>query len=130
MQESGTAPQAKPPKEGPRAPTASEHRVETLAQHLAAMDIPEEMLAGLETDTGAQLELEKLARGYDLARPAPGEIPKILDRVREIRSQKTPPETPPSPPPKPPRARKPKSRPKGQPQASLRDFMRSPDVAA
>src|SRR5262249_6609046 len=99
MRESGTAPPARAAVEGPRAPTASEARIETLAQHLAGTDIPTEDLATLATDEGARKQLEAIAQHPDIAvgRPTADEIPKIVERVREIRGQRTPPPEAPQP---------------------------------
>jgi len=76
---------AAPQEAGARGPTASEARIETLAQQLAKGDIPTEHLATITTNPEAQLWLEELARSQGLARPAPGELPQILDRVQQLR---------------------------------------------
>jgi hypothetical protein len=77
-----------PPEGGPAAPTASETRVEALAQHFAQGDIPTKTLEGLPGQPKALLQLEELGRALGIeGRPAPGEVQQIIDRVRELRGE-------------------------------------------
>jgi hypothetical protein len=71
-----------PEGELPRAPTASETRVETIAKAIAAYKIP---MADLEQLAEHAPMVENLARSLKLARPAAGEIPLIVKRIRELR---------------------------------------------
>jgi len=71
-----------PDGELPRAPTASETRVETIAKTIAAYKIP---MSDLEQLAEHAPMVENLARSLKLARPAPGEIPLIVERIRELR---------------------------------------------
>jgi len=65
-----------------RAPTASETRVETIAKAIAAYKIP---MSDLEQLAEHAPMVENLARSLKLARPAAGEIPQIIERIRELR---------------------------------------------
>jgi hypothetical protein len=82
------------PAEGLTKPTASELRIEKLAQHLAAeKDISVESLAGLAEQPEALLQFERLAKALGEARPAPDDIPQIIDRIRQLREGQAPPAT-------------------------------------
>jgi hypothetical protein len=96
MQESGTAPPAAPAGERPAAVTQSQKRVEAFAQHFAGDETyTPEMVDALQTNPRAKRLLESLGRSLDIeGRPTAEELPRIADRVREIRGQKTPPEAP------------------------------------
>src|SRR5215472_10908228 len=85
-----------PPAAAAAAPTASELRVETIAQHLASdPNIPTAGLDQLPGDTRALLKLEELGKSLNpaLGRVMPDEVAKIIARVRELRG-----ETPKKPP--------------------------------
>lgn len=69
------------------APTAAETRIEKIAQTLAGGGIPTADLAGIEALPDGALWIEKLSRSLNLARPGAGEIPKIVERVRQIRGE-------------------------------------------
>jgi hypothetical protein len=80
-----------PPKEaGPPAPTASELRVDALAQKLAAeADLSLSDLASLPDKPDALRFLDALGRSLKIeGAVAPSEIPQIIDRVRQLRSAK------------------------------------------
>jgi hypothetical protein len=82
------------PAEGLTKPTASELRIEKLAQHLAAeKGISVESLAGLAEQPEALLQFERLAKALGEARPAPDDIPQIIDRMRQLREGQAPPAT-------------------------------------
>ena len=83
------------PPEGtaPRVRTAAEERIETIGKTIAAYKIPIEDVRRLAEEP---LLLEQLARSLGVARPAPGEIPRIIRRIEELRGE--PAAAPPAPP--------------------------------
>lgn len=76
-----------PPEPGPAPPTAPEARVEAFAQHFAKdTEITPEAIASIAANPEAAGLLEQLGKSLGIkGRPAPGEIQKIADRVRELR---------------------------------------------
>jgi hypothetical protein len=89
----GKRPTAQPAAaEGPRAPTASETRVEGLAQHLAAdtgVDLAN--LEKMAENPKSLAMLEELGRALDIkGRPTAEEIPQIVERVKQLRSEASP----------------------------------------
>ncbi|PWT72892.1 MAG: hypothetical protein C5B60_08910 [Chloroflexi bacterium] len=90
MRRSGTLPPETPAAAALPAPTASEMRIEALAKEFATnphlAGITPEQIAGIGENSAAALMLEKLGRKLGIeGRPAPGEIQKIAERVRELR---------------------------------------------
>ena len=70
------------------APTKPEARIQGLAEMLAAGELPTDKLAaGLESDANARLYLEQRSKDLGYGSPGPGEIPKIIDKVRELRGE-------------------------------------------
>lgn len=68
--------------------SASERRIAGLAEMFAADELPTDKLAaGLESDANARLYLEQRSKDLGYGSPGPGEIPKILDKVRELRGE-------------------------------------------
>ena len=114
--QAGKRPAAQPaPAEGPRPPTASETRVEGIAQHLAAdTGIELSKLETMAESPNSLAQLENLGRALDIeGRPTAEEIPQIIERVRELRGQgPTPAETP------------------VPPEAGVRDLLSRPDDVA
>jgi hypothetical protein len=81
-----------PPAAGAPNPTASELRVEGLAQALHANpDLTPEMVTGMGENTAALGQLENLTKALDLGgRPTPDEIPQIVERFQQLRGAKPP----------------------------------------
>jgi hypothetical protein len=86
-------PQAPLPGEGTPAPTASEIRVEGIAKHLAEdKGINVDDLATVAEKPAALAQLDKLREALGIDGAVIGhELPKIIDRVRQLRGEPTPP---------------------------------------
>jgi hypothetical protein len=109
--EQGQRPVAQIAEEGPAKPTASEGRVETIAQHLAGIhDFNLDYLNDIAEDPEALGVLDTLGRQLKVRGPqSMTEVQQIVDRVRQLRESEGPAapaagEPPPTAPPSPARA--------------------------
>jgi len=97
--EAGQRPVAEAPPEGPAKATASQTRVETIAQHMAGIpDFNLDYLNDIAEDPEALGVLDKLGRQLKVRGPqSPAEVQQIVDRVRQLREDQGPTAAPAAP---------------------------------